>query len=176
MNIYGPRSRALLAIFASVLVVSGTLMLALGSVAFASSTTSNVTANVAVESVCYINLSPNAISFGSMFPTETYPDNVLVTDSDPNGNVAANVLVSGSNWVSGTNSFGVSNTTWSATSSSTFLTTNRLSATPAITGITIAAPTTSSNTPSNSIYFGLNVPGAIPAGTYTQTITIENSC
>jgi hypothetical protein len=162
---------------ASLLVVSGTLALALGSVAFAT-TTSNVTANVAVESVCYIGLSTNAISFGSLYPTAQHADNVIVTDSDPNGNAAANVIVFGGNWISGLNSFGVSNTTWSATSSNTFLTTNPLttSTNPTTTGITIATPTTSANDPSNSIYFGLNVPGAIPAGTYTQTIVVENSC
>ncbi|MCL4388197.1 hypothetical protein M1567_03535 [Candidatus Marsarchaeota archaeon] len=175
MNIVKTRLKSFLAIMASLLIVSGTLALALGSVAFAN-TTSNVTANVAVESVCYISLSSNAISFGSLYPTAQHADNVLVTDSDPNGNAAANVLVSGGNWISGSNFFGVSNTTWSATSSNTFLTANPLSATPAITGITIATPTTTSNDPYNSIYFGLNVPGAIPAGTYTQTIVIENSC
>ncbi len=31
-------------------------------------------------------------------------------------------------------------------------------------------------TSSNTIYFGLGIPGAIPSGVYTQTITIENSC
>ena len=175
MNIVKTGLKSFLAIMASLLVVSGTLALALGSVAFAT-TTSNVTANVAVESVCYISLSTNAISFGSLYPTAQHADNVIVTDSDPYGNVAANVLVSGGNWISGLNNFGVSNTTWSATSSNTFLITNPLSIVPSLTGITIAVPTLASNTPSNSIYFGLNVPGAIPAGTYTQTIVIENSC
>ncbi|MEM0154970.1 MAG: hypothetical protein QW814_04015 [Methanothrix sp.] len=177
MELEKHKIKAFLAVFASVLVVSGTLMLAIGNVSFAATGSNTViTANVAVESVCYISLSPNAISFGSLYPTATHADNVLVTDSDPNGNVAANVLVSGGNWINGTQSFGVSNTTWSATSSNTFLTTNPLTTTPTITGISIAAPTISANTPSNSIYFGLSVPGAIPAGTYTQTITISNAC
>ena len=175
MNFKEPKIRVFLAVFASILAVSGTLALAIGNVAFAT-TTNTVTANVAVEAVCYISLSPNAISFGSLYPTAAHADNVIVTDSDPYGNVAANVLLSGGNWISGSNSFGVSNTTWSAVSSNTFLTTTQLTATPVVTGITIATPTPSANSPSNSIYFGLSVPGAIPAGTYTQTITISNSC
>ncbi len=161
--------------FVSILVLGGAVMLEIEGIAFATSS-ATVTANVVVESVCYISLSPNAISFGSLYPTATQADNVPVTDYDPNGNAAANVLVYGGNWISGSNSFGVSNTTWSATLSNVFLTTNPLTTTPTVTGITIATPTLTANDPSNTIYFGLSVPGAIPAGTYTQIITIENSC
>ncbi|QRF74384.1 hypothetical protein Micr_00920 [Candidatus Micrarchaeum sp.] len=177
MDILKRNLKASLAILASLLIMSGTIALALGNVAFASSS-NTVTANVAVEGVCYISLSPNAISFGSLYPTATHADNVLVTDSDPYGNVAANVLVSGTDWASSTYNFGVSNTTWSATSSNTFLTTTQLTNSPVPTGISIPAPspTVSNGITSNSIYFGLSVPGAIPAGTYTQRITITNSC
>ncbi|MGC8622419.1 MAG: hypothetical protein ACP5SJ_00880 [Candidatus Micrarchaeia archaeon] len=137
-----------------------------------------VTAKVDVLPTCYISLSTNAISFGSLVPTSNTPTNNVVTDSDPNGNVQASILVSGSTWNSiATPSigFGTSNTLWSA-SSQTSYTGNALTSTVTSTGITIAAPNTIDTTTNSPIYFGLAVPAGTPAGTYQQTITIENSC
>ena len=146
-----------------------------GSVSAFASSSSNVAANVVVTSVCYTSPTPNSISFGTMSPNTNAPTNVLVTDQDIGGNIASYLFVSGSTWSSGSNTFGISNTTWDASSQSSYTGTH-LSATASNTAILIPAPTIGTPTTSNSIYFGLAVPTATPPGTYTQTITIENSC
>ena len=144
-----------------------------------SSTANAITAEVDVQGTCYISLSPNSISFGPIVASANVPTNVLVTDSDNGGNVAASLLVEGANWYLNGNTaltnFGVSNTLWDANSLSTY-TGTALSNTLATTSITIPAPTPTNTITSNSIYFGLGVPGGTPAGSYEQTITIENSC
>ncbi|MCL4388198.1 hypothetical protein M1567_03540, partial [Candidatus Marsarchaeota archaeon] len=118
--------------------------------------------------VCTISLSTNAISFGSLNPETVYPDNVPIIDTN-SGDATANVLLSGTNWTSLSSNFGAANTSWSSSPLDIFGS-NLLSGSLKGTGIEIGPSS------SNSIYFGLNVPGAIPAGTYTQTIVIENSC
>lgn len=126
------------------------------------------TTTITFSGGCQISLSPNSITFGSLTPGSTYPTDIGVTDTN-NGAVAANVLVSGGNWIGGALSFGVSNTLWSQSSEPTY-TGTALTASLANTPIVIGAGG------SNSIYFGLGAPLATPAATYSQTITIENSC
>ncbi len=142
------------------------------------STSNSVLATANVLGICYISLAPSSINFGSVYASANVPTNMLVTDSDPNGNVAASLLVAGTHWALTSNTqitFGVSNTLWYSSSLPTY-TGNALTNTLAITGITIAAPTQTSPTTNSPIYFGLGVPGGTPAGSYSQTITIENSC
>ncbi|MEM0149762.1 MAG: hypothetical protein QXW10_02610 [Candidatus Micrarchaeaceae archaeon] len=139
------------------------------------SAVNTITAKVAVQSTCYIALSTNAISFGSIVANANVPTNVIVTDTDNGGNVQANLLVAGTSWTGPTTSFGVSNTLWSNAIQTSY-TGNALTSTLATTPITIPAPNTIDSSTSNSIYFGLGIPGGTPAGSYSQTITIENSC
>ena len=142
------------------------------------STSNTITAVVDVKGTCYISLSPSTISFGSVVASANVPANVLVTDSDNGGNVASLMLVEGSSWTQSANThiaFGASNTIWSPTLLSTYSGT-ALSNSLIDTGITIPAPTRSNTATSNGIYFGLGIPGGTPAGTYSQDITIENSC
>ena len=134
--------------------------------------TSSLTANV--QGFCSISLSPTSINFGSIAASANVPTNSLITDTDSGGNVQASVLVKGTDW-SGTGSFGVSNTLYSSSSQGAY-TGNALTNTLTITGITIAAPTQGSPSTNSPIYFGLGVPAGAPAGAYSQTITIENSC
>ena len=141
------------------------------------STSNSVTITANVVGTCYISLSPNSIDFGTLSPDANVPTNFGVNDIDNGGNVAASLLVYGGNWIGPTPAtFGVSNTTWDATQGTSFSAATRLTGTPATTGISIPAPTTSNTVTSNSIYFGLGIPPATTAGTYQQTITIENSC
>lgn len=143
---------------------------------FSNTVTSNtalaaLTANV--QGTCYISLAPPSIAFGSIAPNANVPTNVLVTDTDNGGNAAANVLVGGTDWSFGSATVG--QTKWDATTQNTY-TGNSLTTAPTTTGITVAAPSVSTPSTSNSIYFGLAIPGGTASGTYTQTITIENSC
>ncbi len=132
----------------------------------------NTTTITFSPAVCTISLSPATINFNSLLANSNIPTNDAVADTN-GGSATANMLVYGGNWILSTNSllqFGVSNTTWAASSNVQFASANKLTNTPALTGILIPGST------SNSIYFGLGVPGGTPAGSYSQTITIENSC
>ncbi len=135
----------------------------------------NVNANVIVSPACFIGVSPSSITFGNMAPTSAYDTNVLVTDTDNGGNVAANILLEGIAWASGSNNFAVGQTQWSPTVQTSY-TGTALTTSLVDTLIQIPAPTSSSPSTSNVVYFGLQVPGGTPPGTYTQTITFENSC
>ena len=157
------------AIFALAVALFSALYLHSG-ITYATSTNENVNANVVVPSTCYLGVTPNTISFGSVPPGSSYPTNVLVTASDTNGNVNSYLFVSGGNWIA-TSHFGVTNTSWDPTSQTTYAGT-ALTTVPTNTLIPLSfGPSTS-----NDIYFGLNVPGGTAAGTYTQTITMYASC
>ncbi len=132
------------------------------------------TANIV--GTCFISLSPTTVNFGSIVPGANVPTNVNVVVSDPGGNFAANVLVDGTNWVSGVNNFGVSNTLWDAANQVSVYAGTPLTNALVITSIIVTAPTLGTPTTSNSIYFGLGIPQGVVAGTYTQNIVIENSC
>ncbi|MEM3744669.1 MAG: hypothetical protein QW759_02400, partial [Candidatus Micrarchaeaceae archaeon] len=131
-----------------------------------------ITANYQPSAVCTISLPTTVINFGSLNPLNNIPTTNAITDDDT-GTVGANILVFGGNWILSANAlieFGVSNTTWSSASGVSFATANKLTATPAVTGLTVPAGG------SNTIYFGLGIPDGAPSGSYSQTITIENSC
>lgn len=166
------RSLGLLSILAGIIAIMGYLSFPL---IYPSSGNSNVNANVVVSSACFIGLSPNSITFGNMAPTSSYNTNVLVTDTDNGGNVAANILLEGTAWTSGGNSFVVGQTNYNGLSQSSYSGVS-LTASLVDTAIQIPAPTVSTPSTSNTIYFGLQVPGGTTPGTYTQTITFENSC
>ncbi|MEM3470420.1 MAG: hypothetical protein QXZ36_06725, partial [Thermoproteota archaeon] len=117
---------------------------------------------------CTISLSTTSISFGNINPGFNIPTANAVTDTNT-GNANAYMLVYGGNWI-GPTQFGVSNTTWSATANTPFSSAARLASTVANTLISVPA------SGSNSIYFGVGIPGGAPSGSYSQTITIENSC
>ena len=137
-----------------------------------------VSMTVNVQSDCFISLSNTLIGFGAIDPGSNVGTTNVVTVSDPGGNVAANILVDGGNWISGANNFYVYNTVWNPSSSATYVG-NGLNLYPVgitDTNIQIAAPTLSSPTESAPIYFGLAVPGGQAAGAYAQNIVLENKC
>lgn len=149
--------------------------------------TNAITANVIVQGICFIGLSTNSITFGTLYPTNTYNTNIQVTDNDVGGNAAANVLVaapSGSGatmgyWTGpGTNTIPVQYTLYNPTSLGSYAgnaITNSIGS--ALTNtIVVPAPTTSQQTTSANVFFGLQVPGGTAGGAYVQNIIIENQC
>jgi len=120
------------------------------------------------SATCTISLNPTSINFGSINPGSSIATSNAITDTN-SGSANAYMFVYGGNWI-GPAQFGVSNTTWSKSSGTAFATANKLLSTPVNT--TLIVPASGSNT----IYFGLGVPGGAPSGAYSQTITIENSC
>ena len=164
---------ALISVFVGLAV-----FIAFSGLATAYTASNTVTASANVQGYCYISLSNTIINFGSIAPNANVPTNMLITDYDNGGNVAANILVAGTNWIYSSNTaiyFGVSNTLWSPANQATY---NGIALTlsPNDTKIVVPQPTPTNTITSNNIYFGLAIPAGTGAGIYTQTITIEDSC
>ena len=121
------------------------------------------------SNTCTISLSPSGFAFGSLNPGTSIATTNSVTDTN-SGNTNAYMYVYGSSW-SGPGSFDVSNTSWSGSSSIAYGSANHLSSVPSNTLLLVP-----SGSGSNKIYWGLRVAPGAPTGTYSQTITIENSC
>jgi len=144
-------------------------------------TTSNVlSVTVNVLPTCYISLSPTSINFGTL-ATGTNTGNSWngIVDTDNGGNVQATIYVYGGNWIFSSNtaiSFYVANTVWSGTNTVSYSSGTPLTLTPVSTGIIVPAPTQSNPSTSNTVYFGVAVPGGAPVGAYTQNIVIANQC
>ena len=118
---------------------------------------------------CTINIVPASINFGAIDPGVSI--NTVNSIVDTNGGTSpAYMYVYGTNTISGGNQFGVSNTSWSSLSNVAYSSANKLSS--IATNTLLSVPASGSNT----IYFGINLPGGVPAGAYSQTITVENTC
>ncbi len=137
----------------------------------------NVIATANVQPACFISLSTNAIDFGSITPTNSVPTANAVSVNDPGGNIPANILVDAGNWISGSNTFYVSNTLWNPVTEPTY-TGTPLNLAPNLVDTLIQepAPIIANPTTSNTLYFGLAVPAAQSPGLYTQNVYIENEC
>jgi hypothetical protein len=101
-------------------------------------------------------------------PGSVFDTNQPITDTN-GGSVAANILVSSGNWMSGALSFGVSNTLWNPTALGAYAgntLTNALTATNILVGASS----------SNDVYFGVGTPLGQTAATYSQNVIIENQC
>ncbi len=141
-------------------------------IAAANSTSSNVAASVNVLSYCEIGGVPNTINFGSITNGQSHDTNSLIT-ANTIGNANGNILVYGTTWAYLSNSFDITNTLWNPTSLNSNGG-NALTASPVNTLITLVPVDDATGT--NNIYFGVNVPLGQAPDTYTQTITLQNSC
>lgn len=155
--------------FAVLLVFALTVGLASisGNFAFANTVTSNIVASVNVPAVCGISLGASTINFGAIVPGSNVPTANAITDNNIGGDINANVLVSGTDWTYGSGTVG--NTLYSPTSQATYTGTS-------LTGSLVPTSVWIGAGAANSLYFGLGIPIGTLAGSYTQTITIENSC
>ena len=180
MNVINITAKGMTSLFA---VLAMTMILASAfygiNLAGASSSPSNVVASLSVKSSCSISAPSNtAINFGNLNPTQTYSATNAVTFTDSGGNAPANILVAGSNMISGGNNFYVTNTLWSAISggSTTALTLYTGLASLVDTLIQIPAPSRTAPSTTNTIYFGIDIPAGTPAGIYTQNIVYGYTC
>jgi len=124
------------------------------------------------SATCTISLGSTAINFGSLNPGANIATTNAITDSNT-GTANAYMYVYGGNWIYSSNtaiSFYVANTVWSSAANTAYSSATRLS--NLATNTTIFVPASGSNT----IYFGLAVPGGAPVGAYTQNIVIANQC
>lgn len=138
-----------------------------------------INAIINAQGSCFISLSTNAINFGQVAAgSNTLFTNNQIIDQDPNGNIAANVLLGGSNWIGPSSAnFFVANTVWNPTNVAVG-TANNLELFPSLfdTAIQIPAPNYITPTTSANVYFGLFIPKLTALGVYTQNIVLENSC
>ena len=119
---------------------------------------------------CTISLSSSLISFGSIATMANTATSNLIVDTD-SGSVASNIMVEGGNWISGSNSFLPENTLWNPTTSASYIG-NAVQPIPNLVDTKIKI--TAGNT--GNIYFGVGVPSAQAAGSYSQNIILENLC
>jgi hypothetical protein len=139
-----------------------------GAVVNSVSTNNVIVVNSIIVGGCIPLINANSvIAFPETVPGSFAPTSNVVNIGNA-GTATSNILIEGGNWISGTSSFLVGNTLWSATSGGNIGT--QLSNTAVDTQIIIPAGD------SNSIYFGLNVPTGQAAGTYSQTINALTSC
>jgi hypothetical protein len=144
-------------------------------------TTSNVlSVSVNVLKVCFINISSTSINFGGIKSgTNTGTNWYGITDTDYGGNVQSIINVEDTNWVLSSNnavSFSGNYTLYSSTNTGSYTSGTSISSTLTSTGIIVPAPTQTTPSTSNTIYFGVGVPGGSHAGVYTQNIIIANQC
>jgi hypothetical protein len=121
---------------------------------------------------CGISLSNTVISFGNINPGSASATGNLIVDTNSGGNVNANILVEGTNWISGSANFAYANTLWNPISAGARIGTPLMLYPGNFVDTNIAIP----GGGANSIYFGTAVPPGEPAGPYTQNIVIENLC
>lgn len=158
--------------FAAALMISAVLLISGIQPAVAANTSlANAIGAVNVIATCFISLSPNTINFGALEPGGNHNTNELVQDLDSGGNVNANVVLEGTNWISGSNSFYVTNTLWDSSNDASFSGNALLLAPGSVTPIVVPP----NNVPAN-IYFGLSIPQFQAVGIYTQNILVFNSC
>ncbi|MDE1865012.1 MAG: hypothetical protein KGH94_00005, partial [Candidatus Micrarchaeota archaeon] len=135
-------------------------------------------------SACYISISNTVVDFGQINSGSNVPTANTVTVTDNGGSAAANILVAGGLgstspfngiWLgtSSANQIGIANTLWSAASQGSYSGT-AVTNTPVDTMILIPNP--GGGTASNTIYFGMGIPGGTPADTYTTNIIVESTC
>jgi hypothetical protein len=166
-----PSMQRTTALCAIVALAAAILSLQLSTVSFASSS-NTVSATLQLESTCTVALSNTLISFGTVAPASNAPVTNVVADTN-DGNIPANILLDGTNWVYQSNSFFVSNTLWDFSPHSGGLTGNTLGLAP---GNLVDTTNIISIGEQTDLFFGVFIPSQQAVGTYTQSITIENKC
>lgn len=160
---------------AAVSIIFGIGLIATPMFVYASGSTNTVSATLGVPTYCVPEISNTAITFpqtqqGGFAGTD---DGVLVNNI---GTTSSNVWVQGTSWADLANTFNVGNTLWNPTNVPGSATGNALTGSAADTHIITTANTIGQGFTGNNIFFGLNVPSSAIGGTYTQTITISESC
>lgn len=138
--------------------------------------TNTVSASVTIPNSCIPQVSNSAIAFASAAPGGSDPDEnaVLVNNL---GTSTSNVWVQGTSWAYLSNTFNVDNTLWNPSfSSASPPAGNTLSGSATDTHIVTPANLINQGVGGNNIFFGVNVPSNTITGTYSQTITISDSC
>ena len=170
-----------------VFALVGVLTLAVGMYrVFAAGGTDAVTGTLTVNHYCVFttNTDVSGITFagaaGLNPGTNTIGtvNTIAVTDT---GNLASNILTSGSNWNYNANTFNVQNTIWSPGANTLFSPGTVASNSAVDNEVYLTGTTSDTHIPvntvgANSIWYGVAVPAGQAPGTYTQTINVISSC
>jgi hypothetical protein len=129
---------------------------------------SNAIFTVLNTKTCGISVSPS-LTFGNLNPGDTSLDQSTIITNNGN-NPTTVLLVSGTNWISGSYNFPFSQTKWSTSNGQNYDSMTALSSTPTDMGVDVSpgSPLTT--------YFKLKVPIDQHSGTYSQTITFTSEC
>lgn len=133
---------------------------------------SALTCGIALYNSVTLATALNTIAFGTLQPGGAAPTSNLIVDDNAGGTVPTNILIAGSYWQAGPNSFGYSNTLWNPTSAGAGVGNALQLGTANLVDTKILVPSSSAN----SIYTGVVIPPSVPTGTFSANIIIENEC
>ena len=167
------RPKDSMATLCSIALLAAAIATALmGAISFAMTSSATVTATMVVASICTVSLSNTAVNFGTVEISGNAPTANDIADTNE-GNIAANILLDGTNWVYSSNSFFSANTIWDFSSHSGGVSGNTLGLAP---GNIVDTSYVLDISQKADLFFGTQVPNQQAVGTYSQTITIENKC
>jgi len=136
------------------------------------STTTTSSTTTTTLPTCGISINPDSISFGDMKPTDVSTSDQVIVITNNGNSQTTDLIIQGSTWSSGANSFSVSQTHYDETVSN-----DPYDSMKSLTGSDDSLVNNKINSGSStSVYFKLGIPVAQAQGSYTQTITFTSSC
>ena len=133
--------------------------------------TVSITGQLIIPSNCIFSTNAVTINFGTIQQGQNAGSTLFALNVVNSGNIGSNVFVSGASWVYGSNTFAAGNTVWSKSSGTAF---------GSATALTGSAVDTLVYVPSagaaNTVYWSAAAPLYQAPGSYTQAISITNSC
>ena len=133
--------------------------------------TVSITGQLTIPSNCIFSTNAVTLNFGSIAQGTNSGSTTFSINTINGGNIGSNVFVSGASWVYGSNTFLVGNTVWSRSSGTAFGSATPLTGS-AVDTLVYVPPAGASNT----IYWSAAAPLYQAPGSYTQSISITNSC
>jgi spore coat protein U-like protein len=128
------------------------------------------TNTVTVLATCSLTSGTNPIAFGNINPGDTSAQDTHYTTITNTGNAATQVLVNGSAWTSGGNSFPANYTHWYNATGQSYYNKKWLNITQQVANNSLGAGQ------SFTVFMDLMIPSGQAAGSYTQTVWFTSSC
>jgi hypothetical protein len=138
--------------------------------AFATFNTVTITSNLYIPSNCLFTTDIASFHLGSISQGTNVATTQNIITTTNSGNIASNILISGTTWSWGSNSMVVGQTRWARTATA-WASATALTASPADTLIYVPSAAAT-----NTITWAAAVPLYQAPGTYAQTISLSSSC
>lgn len=133
--------------------------------------TVSITGQLTIPSNCIFTTNTVTLSFGSIQQGSNAGSTLFALNAIDGGNIGSNVFVSGASWTYGSNTFAVGNTVWSKSSGTSFGSATALTGSAVDTLVYVPSAGAS-----NTVYWSAAAPLYQAPGSYTQAISITNSC